>query len=69
MKFVVAVKVDCRGQGIEATSAGKVPGVKILGASNPDRVLVDASAKAVAEVRRRLGNSVRIEPVIEHYTL
>ncbi|MET3438065.1 hypothetical protein [Sphingomonas sp. 1185] len=69
MRFVVAIKRGLRGQGIEATNAGQVPGVTLVGASNPDRIVVDASDEAVAEVRRRFGSFMHVEPLIGHSTL
>jgi hypothetical protein len=66
MKYVVAVKRERRGQGVVASHAGQIPGVTVLGSTNPDRVLVDASTKAIAELRQRMGEFVWIEPLIEH---
>lgn len=69
MKFVIAVKREHRGKGVTANRVDQVPGVTIVGASNPDRVVVDASSEAVAELRRQLGSVFRIEPLIEHTLL
>lgn len=69
MRFVVAIKRGLRGQGVEATRAEQVPGVTLVGDANPDRVIVDATDEAVAEVRRRFGAFMHVEPVIGHSTL
>lgn len=69
MRFVVAIKRERRGEGVEATRAGQVPGVTLVGTANPDRIVVDASDEAAAEVRRRFGAFMRVEPLIGHSTL
>ena len=69
MSFVVVIKRERRGQSVEASHAGQVPGVTLIGTANPDRIVVDASDAAVAEVRRRFGDFMRVEPMIGHSTL
>jgi hypothetical protein len=43
-----------------------IEGLTIRGASNPQRVQVEASDEAIEEVRRRLGQWCHIEPAILH---
>ena len=69
MRFIVAIKRGLRGQGVEATRAGQVPGVTLVGDANPDRVIVDATDEAVTELRRRFGAFMHVEPMIGHSTL
>jgi hypothetical protein len=43
------------------------PGITVLGAANPLRMQVRASAEAIAAVRERLSPYVQVEKVILHY--
>jgi hypothetical protein len=42
------------------------PDLTLLGHSNPDRVVVEASARAIDRARRQYGDRLIFEPLIEH---
>jgi len=66
--YVIAVKRDKRSEVprdwveiVRGTS-----GVTVLGDANPARIQVKASLEAIEELRRRLGECVRIEKSLPH---
>lgn len=66
--FIVATRRGFRRPNINAEKRAKqVRGVKILGASNPDRVVIEASQKTADEIAERFGDEVIVEEEILHY--
>lgn len=65
-KFVVAVKRGRKGSGLAAKVAVEMPELTLLGGDNPDRVVVEASAKSIDKARSEFGTDLIFEPLIEH---
>jgi hypothetical protein len=67
--YVVATRRECRGHGRTAKEAvARLPGVRIKGASNPDRVVIE-SAYDADHIRSGVGPSFYVEPEIRHRIL
>jgi len=67
-RYVIAVKRECRGSppaDLVATLR-KIDGLVIRSPDNPQRVQVDATEQAIAEVGRVLGDACHIEALISH---
>lgn len=45
----------------------QVPGVRVKGSTNPRRIVVESSPQAAAEITRRFGERLIVEPVILHH--
>lgn len=65
-RYVVAARRGVPESAAATLEAAGIDGVRVLGAANPRRVLVEATAEAAGEVERRLGGQVRIEVEITH---
>jgi hypothetical protein len=65
-RFVVATRRGRRGAGLAVQVAEAEPDLTLLGHSNPDRVVVEASARAIDRARRQYGDRLIFEPLIEH---
>lgn len=67
--YVVATRRECRGHSRTAAEAvARLPGVRIKGASNPDRVVIEL-ARDVDQIQSGVGPSFHVEPEIKHKTL
>jgi hypothetical protein len=67
--YVVATRRECRGRGLTAAEAvARLPGVRVKGASNPDRVVIE-SVHDADQIRSGVGPSFRVEPEIRHRIL
>jgi hypothetical protein len=67
--YVVATRRECRGQGRTAAEAvARLPGVRVKGASNPDRVVIE-SAQHADQIRSGVGPSFHVESEIRHRIL
>ncbi|HET9369897.1 MAG TPA: hypothetical protein VFO19_06605 [Vicinamibacterales bacterium] len=67
-QFVVAVKRDARATApadwIEQVR--RTPGVTVLGAANPNRVQIRATADAIRHLRETLADCLHVEPIVRH---
>lgn len=67
--YVVAIRRKCRGKGQTAADVvSAVPGVRIKGASDPNRVVIESS-DTVEKLRSKIGESCFVEPENVHRTL
>jgi len=67
--YIVATRRECRGQGRTAAEAvSRLPGVRVKGRSNPDRVVIE-SAHDADQIRSKVGPSFHVEPEIRHRAL
>jgi len=67
--YVVATRRECRGQGRTAAEAvARLTGVRVKGASDPDRVVIE-SAHDADQIRSGVGPSFHVEPEIKHKIL
>jgi hypothetical protein len=66
--YIIAIKREMRHRAPSTCleMLRDIDGLTIRGASNPDRVQVEASDEAMAEVRRRVEPWCHIEPAIRH---
>jgi len=68
-EFVVATRRALRGIGPTAFEiVGTHPEVKVLGASDPDRVVVRTTEEAAARIRADHGDRLMVESVAPRYT-
>lgn len=67
-RYVIAVKRECRGSPpVDLVAAlRQIDGLVICGRDTPQRVQVDATERAIAEVSRILGDVCHIEASISH---
>ena len=68
-RYIISVKRE-RGAAVPADWAEPLRGIQdlhIRGTANPQRLQVDASDEAIAEVRRLLSALCHIEPAIPHH--
>lgn len=63
--FVVATRREAQASSQTAEEhVREVPGVRTVSGSNPRRITIEASEEAAAEIERRFGNLLLIEPEI-----
>lgn len=67
-RYFVAVKRQFRSGDFSLDEVGKVPGIRFsrYGASS-GVATVEASQRAISELKRRFGRKLIIEPEIEHH--
>lgn len=46
----------------------QVQGVRVTGASNPKRIVVEGSPQAADEIVRRFGDDLIVEPLVMHHS-
>jgi hypothetical protein len=67
--YVVAIRRNCRDRGRTAADlVSLVPGVRIKGASDPNRVVIESS-DPIEKLRSKIGEFCHVEPAIAHRTL
>jgi hypothetical protein len=67
--YVVATRRECRGRGRTAAEAvARLPGVRVKGTSNPDRVVIE-SAYDADQIQSGVGPSFYVEREIKHRIL
>jgi hypothetical protein len=63
--YVVATRREAQASSQTAEEhVREVPGVRIVSGSNPHRITIEASEEAAAEIERRFGSLLLIEPEI-----
>ncbi|WP_046867110.1 hypothetical protein [Microvirga massiliensis] len=63
--YVVVTRREAQaGSKTAEENVREVPGVRIVSGSNPQLITVEASEEAAAEIERRFGNLLLIEPEI-----
>ncbi|MBQ0819321.1 hypothetical protein KBI52_03625 [Microvirga sp. HBU67558] len=63
--YVVATRSEAQPSHTTAEEhVREVPGVWIMGGSDPNRVIIEATDLAAAEIERRFGSVLSIEPEI-----
>jgi hypothetical protein len=68
--YVVAIRREARSDTMTAeTWVRQVPGVQVMGAGNPRRVVIEASPQAASEIERRFSDKVIVEPEVRHERL
>jgi hypothetical protein len=68
--YVVSIRREARSGAVTAEEwVRQVPGVHVKGAGNPSRVVIEASPQMVAEIVRRFGDNVIVEPEVRHERL
>jgi hypothetical protein len=61
--YVVATRQEAQTGSLTAEDhVREVPGVRIRGRTDPNRITIEASEAAAAEIGRRLGSVLLIEP-------
>jgi hypothetical protein len=66
--YVVATRQEAQTGSLTAEDhVREVPGVWIKGGTDPNRITIDASELAAAEIERRFGSVLLIEPEITSY--
>jgi hypothetical protein len=66
--YVVATRQEAQTGSLTAEDhVREVPGVWIKGGTDPNRITIDASELAAAEIERRFGSVLLIEPEITPY--
>lgn len=67
-KFVVATRRSLRGVGPTAVEIVEFqPGVIVLGATDPDRIVVEATKEAAARIRQDHGDRLMVESLSARY--
>jgi len=65
--YVVAARQEAEASSLTAEDhVREIPGVWILGRSDPNRIRIEASEIATAEIERRFGSMLMIEPEIDN---
>jgi hypothetical protein len=68
LSYVVATRQEAQTGSLTAEDyVREVPGVRIRGRTDPNRITIEASEFAAAEIERRFGSVLLIEPEITHY--
>jgi hypothetical protein len=68
--YVIAIRREVRSDATMAEEwVRQVPGVLVKAASNPSRIVIEASPQAIFEIECRFGDKVIVEPEIRHERL
>jgi hypothetical protein len=65
-KYVVAVKTEFRAGDFSVDTVKEVPGIRIASGVGPNIAVIEATRRAVSELKRRFGKKLIVEREIEH---
>jgi hypothetical protein len=66
--YVIALRQGIQPRrGTPEEKVRQIAGVRVTGAGNPRRIVVESSPQAAAEIVRRFGDDLIVEPEVLHY--
>lgn len=68
-KYVVSVKREFRSDDFSVDTVKEVPGVRIASGGGTNIAVVEATQRAIAELKRRFGKKLIVEREIGHRLL